>query len=492
VALSADGSVALVGAFNDSEGLGGAWVFRRSGSTWTQDGPELTGASAGETGHGFFGRSVALSGDGATALITANLDSRGVGAAWVFVREASGWKQQGAKLLGGEEAGDGEFGSGAALSGDGRTALVGGAKDEGGIGAAWVFTRSGTSWSQQGSKLTGSGEVGSGSFGFSAALSGDGSTALVGAPGDSGDVGAAWAFIRREGSWSQLGGKLTGAEEFGPGFFGYGVGLTGDGLLALVGGIGDENHAGAAWPFARKGEEPPVEEPPTGTTTTPPPSTTTSTTTTTAPIIHVLGNKTVSAPVFGVSGNVAPVSGVVRLRLPGTSVFVPLSSLEQIPFGTVIDASAGRVQVTAAGQGGTTQSGEFFGGQFQLTQAHNGVVTALLTGGKTLNCRTHREHSKPARRTRDSDLDRDGDRVSAFAAARRHGRRLWANAHGTFTTKGSYAAGAVQGTEWLTEDRCDGTYIRVTRDKVKVTDLVRHRTHIVRAGHSIIIRPRER
>jgi hypothetical protein len=62
-------------------------------------------------------------------------------------------------------------------------------------------------------------------------------------------------------------------------------------------------------------------------------------------------------------------------------------------------------------------------------------------------------------------------------------RKLWANAHGKFSTKGNYAAGAVQGTEWLTEDLCDGTYIKVTRDRVAVTNLVNHHHVEVRTGH---------
>ena len=62
-------------------------------------------------------------------------------------------------------------------------------------------------------------------------------------------------------------------------------------------------------------------------------------------------------------------------------------------------------------------------------------------------------------------------------------RKLWANAHGKFSTKGNYAAGAVQGTEWLTEDLCDGTLIKVTRDKVAVTNLVNHRHVKVTTGH---------
>jgi hypothetical protein len=142
-----------------------------------------------------------------------------------------------------------------------------------------------------------------------------------------------------------------------------------------------------------------------------------------------------------------------------------------IPFGTVIDATAGRVLVITARPHGGTQSGEFFAGEFVLTQRSNGVVTATLAGGVTTTCPT--AHGRAHR---------------AAASARRRVRRLWANAHGAFTTRGNYAAGAVQGTEWLTEDRCEGTVIRVTRDKVKVTDLVHHRSLIVRAGHRVLVR----
>ena len=67
-------------------------------------------------------------------------------------------------------------------------------------------------------------------------------------------------------------------------------------------------------------------------------------------------------------------------------------------------------------------------------------------------------------------------------------RKLWANAHGSFSTQGSYAAGAVQGTEWLTEDLCEGTLIRVTRDKVRVTNLITHRHRIVFVGHQELVR----
>ena len=67
-----------------------------------------------------------------------------------------------------------------ALSGDGNTAIIGGSLDNGGTGAAWVFTRSGGVWTQQGGKLVGAGDVGKASQGKSLALSGDGNTIVVG------------------------------------------------------------------------------------------------------------------------------------------------------------------------------------------------------------------------------------------------------------------------------------------------------------------------
>ena len=67
---------------------------------------------------------------------------------------------------------------------DGNTALIGGPADNGDVGAAWVFTRSGATWTQQGEKLTGGGESGAGAFGTSVALSSDGNTALIGGRGD--------------------------------------------------------------------------------------------------------------------------------------------------------------------------------------------------------------------------------------------------------------------------------------------------------------------
>ncbi len=180
-------------------------------------------------------------------------------------------------------------------------------------------------------------------------------------------------------------------------------------------------------------------------------------------------------PVLAKTGNVMPVSGRVLVKPPGSKSFVALSKLRQIPFGTVVNATNGTVGVTTATPSGATQTGKFFGGEFVLTQGRSGMVLATLSGGSFSVCPTAREGSRIAR----------AGTVSARATASgSHAvRKLWANAHGKFSTKGNYAAAAVQGTEWLTEDLCEGTLIRVTRDKVAVTNLVNHRHVEVRAGH---------
>ena len=251
VALSSDGDTALVSGAGDAGGTGAVWVFTRAGSTWSQQGEKLT--ASGESGNGWFGYSVALSGDGDTALIGGPLDENRVGATWVFTRAGSTWSQQGGKLTGGGESGKGDFGFHVALSSDGNIALIGGVSDDEEVGAAWVFTRAGSTWSQQGEKLTGEEESGKGEFGYSVALSGDGRTALVGGPTDNAGAGAAWAFTRAGGSWSEQGEKITGGEEGGAGEFGFSEALSSDGDSALIGGAGDESGVGAAWLFTRSG-----------------------------------------------------------------------------------------------------------------------------------------------------------------------------------------------------------------------------------------------
>jgi hypothetical protein len=257
VALSADGNTALIGGSYDNRGIGAAWVFTRSGATWTQQGSKLTASD--EIGEGSFGESVALSSDGNTALIGARSDHESVGAAWVFVRSGTTWSQQGSKLTATGEVGNGSFGWSVALSSDGNTALISGPYDNA-AGAVWQFARSGSTWTQAGSKLTPSDPVAGSTFGGSVALSSDGSTALIGgATAFAETVGAAWVFTRSGATFTQQGPRLTARDEVGNGRFGSSVALSSDGSTAFVGGPSDNQPnpccqgPGAAWVFTRSG-----------------------------------------------------------------------------------------------------------------------------------------------------------------------------------------------------------------------------------------------
>ena len=140
------------------------------------------------------GSSVSLSSDGNTVIVGGPGDNNGQGAAWVYTSSGSGWTQQG-KLVGTDVSGAAQQGASVALSADGNTAIVGGPGDTNGLGAAWVYTRSGGVWTQQGTKLSGSDVSGAALQGSSVALSSDGSTAIVGGPGDGGGAGAVWVFV---------------------------------------------------------------------------------------------------------------------------------------------------------------------------------------------------------------------------------------------------------------------------------------------------------
>jgi hypothetical protein len=159
--------------------------------------PKLVGTgAAGSTNQGM---SVALSADGNTTIVggpgpnNADRDRSPLlgpaGAAWVFTRSGGVWTQQGDKLV----AAGARQGMSVALSADGNTAIVGGFADNGGVGAASVFTRSDGHWTQD-KKLAGIGAVGQSAP--SVALSADGSIVMVGGPNDNGGIGAAWVLTR--------------------------------------------------------------------------------------------------------------------------------------------------------------------------------------------------------------------------------------------------------------------------------------------------------
>src|SRR5579859_5976323 len=156
------------------------------------------------------------------------------GAAYVFTATEGSWSQQ-AELTAGDGAFNAQFGNAVSLSGDGSTALIGSVNKKVGShtsqGTAYIFTSSAGTWSQQ-AELTASDGVSGDNFGYAVALSNDGSTVLIGAfnkavNGNSGQ-GAAYVFTANGGGWSQQ-AELTASDGAAGDQFGNSVALTGSG-----------------------------------------------------------------------------------------------------------------------------------------------------------------------------------------------------------------------------------------------------------------------
>lgn len=284
VALSGDGSTLAVGAIweassatgiggnqaDNSTGVAGAvYVFARSGTTWTQQ-AYVKASNTAAFDH--FGNSVALSGDGNTLAVGAFGKDSGAGAVYVFTRSGGVWSQQ-AYVKASNTQGSDEFGRSVTLSGDGNTLAVSAYGEDssatgiGGdqadnsassAGAVYVFTRSGSTWSQQAYVKPSSTDAGD-RFGYSVALSGDGNTLAVGADAESSSgtgingnqadnsassAGAVYVFTRSGGTWSQQAYvKASNTEAIDN--FGYSVALSSDGnTLAVGANVEDSNATG--------------------------------------------------------------------------------------------------------------------------------------------------------------------------------------------------------------------------------------------------------
>ena len=286
VSVAISGDTVVVGApYESSSASGGegdnsafhsgaAYVFTRSGSSWSQQ-AYLKASNAGE--YDLFGLSVAIDGD--TIVVGAVVESSSAsggesdnsafaaGAAYVFTRSGSSWSQQ-AYLKASNADEYNNFGTSVAIDGD--TVVVGAVGESASAGAAYVFTRSGSAWSQQ-AYLKASNAESSDSFGCSVAISGD--SVVVGAYGESSSasggesdnsasfVGAAYVFTRSGSSWSQQAYlKASNAEEYDE--FGISVAISGDSVVvgadddsSASGGESDNSAfwAGAAYVFTRSG-----------------------------------------------------------------------------------------------------------------------------------------------------------------------------------------------------------------------------------------------
>jgi hypothetical protein len=205
-------------------------------------------------------------------------------------------------------------------------------------------------------------------------------------------------------------------------------------------------------------------------------------------------------PQPGKSVVVKVVSGTVLVKYPPGYVpragapraaagFVPFKGAANLPVGTQLDTSKGRVGLTSAADtaGAKTQTADFYSGIFQIKQAvpkKKPKTPAALTTDLVMKGQIARSQCAPLK----------GARAAAVSAKKKKKGpksvlgKLWGNGKGKFRTSGKYSSATVRGTVWLVEDRCEGTLTRVARGTVSVRDFKRKKTVKVKAGHTYLAR----
>ena len=250
-----EGNTVVVGAgADDNDGHSGSvYVFERSGGIWTQQVKLLPSADSGNAG---FGNGIAMDGD--TLVIGAHLDTNGgtleSGAAYVYVRDQGTWVLQ-TKLLPSAGTENSFFGNN--LDVDGDTVIVSAALDDengSNAGVAYVYVRDGATWSMQAKLFPEDLHPESDKFGWDVSIDGD--TAIVGSYYDNElgtRSGSAYVFVRTGTTWTQQAELLPdggGAEDY----FGISVSVSDDtAVVVAMGEMMPEEHGGSVHFFTRNG-----------------------------------------------------------------------------------------------------------------------------------------------------------------------------------------------------------------------------------------------
>ena len=139
--------------------------------------------------------------------------------------------------------------------------------------------------------------------------------------------------------------------------------------------------------------------------------------------------------------------GAVLIKLPGSKNFVPVESLREVPFGSIVKAKGVATIVSEQGDG-TDDTANFWGGTFKALQSGdvNSYFVAKLKS--KLHC--------------DSDAQAQSAKASSLLAVAAGRRRLWGSGHGKFRSRGRGGAATLRGTTWWWRDRCNGTQFGVT------------------------------
>jgi hypothetical protein len=186
-----------------------------------------------------------------------------------------------------------------------------------------------------------------------------------------------------------------------------------------------------------------------------------------APAAPTIGSSSPPPPPrAGKAVNVESEGGTTLVKLPGSSTYQRLKGGAQVPVGSVVDVTKGRMGLTSSGGASDFSKGRFVVREPKVAGAR--VTTLALTGGSFAVCP---KQTKKAKR-----------KTAGVAAAPRVVRQLLGSGKGRFRTSGRFASATVRGTVWTIQDRCDGTLVIVRKGTVGVTNLKTHKVVLVKAG----------
>lgn len=179
-------------------------------------------------------------------------------------------------------------------------------------------------------------------------------------------------------------------------------------------------------------------------------------------------------PQLGERIDVAPIAGRVTINPPGPAGYQVLEEGATVPIGSIIDTRKGTVAITTELPAGSTQTAEFWGERFKVGQRpdQRGLTDIMLRG----------------------EMPKCGSKGSAKGkigtAKHKRKRRLWGrDTRGRWRTHGRGSQATTRGTSWVMQERCDGTYTRVTEGSIEVRDHYLKRTVVLNAGERYVARP---
>lgn len=254
VAITPDKKYLAIGGWYDNSGKGAVWIYSFNGENFSQMGNKLVGS--GTIGQAYFGTSLDFSKDGKTLIIGGPKNNNYEGAIWVYTFNGTNYVQFGNLIKANDAVAviyGSQQGNSVAVSGDGKTIVAGGFWDNNKMGATWVYTFNGTNYVQYGSKLIGTGYVLNTATGvmqgYGVDITEDGRKLAIGGISDNSTKGAIWIYSFTGSSYTQIGNKKTPNDVSSDSFVGRTLQFDQSGEIIVVSCNSDNNLIGSASVF---------------------------------------------------------------------------------------------------------------------------------------------------------------------------------------------------------------------------------------------------